>query len=609
MTNKKLLSGILCIVFLLSAFTMSASALTFSDVENDPTVAWAKPYINQMAEKGYIKGYEDGTFKPNNTISKTEALILLSRMIGVNDEEFADSVAMAVEEYEPVLDDYSTNYKTEVSYLLYTGVLEESDLDSYISSTNKNAALKRYEAAILLTKLLGASAEVENNAFVSSSYADTLDIPSNARAYVEYVKEAGIMQGMGNNAEGKPEFWPNSAVTRSQMAKMLYTLIDVIDLKLQNGTLEAIDTFENIVTVNVNGGSVDYEIDESTVFRLGGKSTAAEDMTEGITVNVIQHAGRVALIENVVTIEDTVLYGLVASVKDSGTTKSVSIADVNDKTKIETYILADNVKIKVSGAIDLLSKVKANNYVSLTIEDGMVTELSVIDKSSSAVGTLVYIDATGEYTVLTIEDQNGNTKEYEISADGVVVTRNNLDSNLSNLMEGDTVSVKMTYGKITKISASSKNQTVSGKITTITHTTSGTTVAIEVSGKTREYKVNKSVSVLINSTDEGTVYDLRPGTDVNVAIESSEITSIKASGTVVKSQLTGTVVSINVTYGLMIVEEDGVEYNVFCNSNTKIIDSATAKSVLLKNVSKGRTATVTGSNASGVLEATAIVLQ
>ena len=90
MIKKKILSGILCSALLFSS--VSAAKLTFSDVENEPGVAWAKEYINEMAERGYIKGYEDGTFKPNNTISKTEALILMSRMVGVNDDNFADSV-------------------------------------------------------------------------------------------------------------------------------------------------------------------------------------------------------------------------------------------------------------------------------------------------------------------------------------------------------------------------------------------------------------------------------------------------------------------------------------------------------------------------------------
>ncbi len=605
MINKKLLSGILCIVFLLS--TLSVSALTFSDVENDPTVSWAKPYINEMAELGYIKGYEDGTFKPNNTISKTEALILLSRMIGVNDESFADSVELAVDEYKGTLSKFSTNYAKEVSFLLYTGVLKADELDAYLSSSNKNTALKRYEAAILLTKLLGAEEEVESNAFVSSSYADTVEIPDSARAYVEYVKEAGIMQGMGNNDKGQPMFSPNTSVTRSQMAKMLCSLVDILDVSTQTGVIVSIDKFDEKITITIDGNDIVNNLEANTKYKVNGKDVKLSDLSRGMHVKITHLAGRVSLIENNVSVKDSVIYGLVSSTKDS-TTKSVTIADANDKSNIETYVLAENAKIRVNGAIDLFSRVKSNDYVALTIVDGLVESLEVVDKTTTASGTLDSIDVSGTYTILNIADANGNIKAYEVSADGVDVSRNSLSSSLGQLMHGDTIMVRMTYGKVTKVSASSKNQSFSGNIKTITHTTSGSTLSIERSNEVVDYKVNKSVKVIIDSTETGTVYDLRPGTDVNITLQSSEIISIEAAGSVSKSQLNGTVKSINATYGLMIVEEGGTEYNVFVNTNTKIIDSTTGKNIIFKNIEKGKTVSVTGSNASGVLEASVIVI-
>lgn len=554
MTNKKFLSVILCIVFLLS--TLSVSALTFSDVENDPTVEWAKPYINEMAGLGYIKGYEDGTFKPNNTISKTEALILLSRMIGVNDDSFADSVEFAVKEYESTLSKFSTNYAKEVSFLLYTGVLESSELDTYLSNANKNTALKRYEAAILLTKLLGAEDEVKNNAFVSSSYADTVEIPDSARAYVEYVKEAGIMQGMGNNEQGRPIFSPNTAVTRSQMAKMLCSLIDILDVSTQTGVIVSVDEFDEKITITIDGNDIVNTLEASTKYKINGGDVKLAALSRGMHVKVTHIAGKVALIENNVTVKDTVIYGLVSSTKDSAT-KSVTIADANDKTNIETYVLADGAKIRVNGAIDLFSKVKTNDYVALTIVGGLVDTLEVVDKTTTANGTLDSVDVSGDYTILNIEDASGNVKAYEVSVDGVDVSRNSLSSSLSDLMRGDTIMVRMTYGKVTKVSASSKNQSFSGNIKSILHTTAGTTIGIERSNEVIEYKVNKSVKVVIDSTETGTVYDLRPGTDVNITLQSNEIVSIEAAGSVSKSQLNGTVKSINSTYGLMIVEEAG----------------------------------------------------
>jgi len=607
MIKKKILSGILCASLLFS--TAAAAKITFSDVENEPTVSWAKAYINEMAELGYIKGYEDGTFKPNNSISKTEALILLSRMVGVNDDVFEDSLEYALDEFQSDLKKYTTNYKDEVAFLLYTGILKPDDLDNYLTNANKNEPLKRYEAAILLTKLLGAGEEVEESLFVASSYADSKDIPEDARPYVEYVKEQGIMQGMGNNAEGMPEFWPNSPVTRSQMAKMLYTLIDILDVTTETGVIVGTDSFEETVTIALEDKNVAFPVDARTEYKIDGEAVEFEEMIEGMNVKVTQIAGKLALIENYVVLEDTVIYGLVSGTREDEDKKSITIADANNKKIVDTYVLAEDAKIRVGGAIDLFSKIKANNYVELVIKDGLVEEVSVIDKSTTVLGTLDSVDATGDYTVLNIIDSADEVVSYEVSAEGVVVSRNSLDSNIAGLMEGDSVSLKLTYGKITKISASSKNQKVAGKISAITHTTSGSLITIEANGKTKEYKVNKSADVLIDSTEKGTVYDLRPGTDINVTIESSEITSIKASAKAEKSSITGKIVTINTVYNLIVIEEDGVEYDVYCNGNTKIIDSLTAKTVSLKSVEKGRQAIVTGSNASGVLEATAIVLQ
>ncbi len=607
MFNKKFLSGLLSTVLLVS--TLSVSAATFSDVENDPTVAWAKPYITEMSELGYIKGYEDGTFKPNNTISKTEALILLSRMIGVNDEAFADSADLAVDAYSSALSKYSTNYAKEVSFLLYAGVLDTDELDTYISASNKNAPLKRYEAAILLTKLFGAEEEVTTNAFVSSSYADTVEIPDHARAYVEYVKEKGIMQGMGNTASGEPFFSPNTAVTRSQMAKMLCSLIDVIDLTVQTGTVVATDSFNETITVTINGNDIVNELSPAAKYKIGGEDVDLSKIKRGMNVKVTHISGKVALVENIVTIEDTVIYGLVAKTSEANGSKTVTIADANDNSIRETYVLADGAKIKVGGAIDLFSKVKVNDYVALTMEDGLVAALDVVDKTTTAYGTLQDVDISGTHTVLHLMDNNGEIGEYEVSADGVQVSRNNLEVSISALMIGDTVSLRMTYGKVTKVLATSKTNSNAGTINYITHSVNGTTIGIEANGDVVEYKVNKSVKVIVDSFEDATVYDLRPGTDIEVGLQSSEIVKIEAAGAVAKSQLTGLVKSVNATYGLMIVEEGGTEYNVFVNSNTKIIDSVTGRNILLKNVEKNRTATVTGSNASGVLEASVIVLQ
>ena len=50
---------------------------SFPDVEHH----WAKLYINSSASKGWINGYGDGTFRPDNTIIRCEAMKLINEIL------------------------------------------------------------------------------------------------------------------------------------------------------------------------------------------------------------------------------------------------------------------------------------------------------------------------------------------------------------------------------------------------------------------------------------------------------------------------------------------------------------------------------------------------
>lgn len=50
--------------------------MKFKDV---PDTHWAAKAIDELSEKGIIKGYEDGTFRPDESITRAEAAVMLSR--------------------------------------------------------------------------------------------------------------------------------------------------------------------------------------------------------------------------------------------------------------------------------------------------------------------------------------------------------------------------------------------------------------------------------------------------------------------------------------------------------------------------------------------------
>lgn len=55
---------------------------------------WAKPYIASSAQKGWIKGYPDGSFKPDQYITRAEAVSYINKVLnrGVDEERLLDDV-------------------------------------------------------------------------------------------------------------------------------------------------------------------------------------------------------------------------------------------------------------------------------------------------------------------------------------------------------------------------------------------------------------------------------------------------------------------------------------------------------------------------------------
>ncbi|WP_256761785.1 S-layer homology domain-containing protein [Cohnella sp. WQ 127256] len=71
-------------VILNRAFNIQGGSNT-SVVLKDIGDNWAKEAIENLVAAGVIKGYTDGTFKPDNTITREEMVVMLSRIVNLND--------------------------------------------------------------------------------------------------------------------------------------------------------------------------------------------------------------------------------------------------------------------------------------------------------------------------------------------------------------------------------------------------------------------------------------------------------------------------------------------------------------------------------------------
>lgn len=605
MKKGKLLSAVLSASLLLSSIALPAFAVTFNDVESDATVSWAKDSITKMTDAGYIKGYEDGTFRPYRAITKIESLILMSRMLGYENSEFSSVASAASTAYKSIASKYNTTYANEISYLMYCGVLKESDLVDYASAANANTQLLRYQAAVLMSKLMGADSEAKAYTVSTATYADDSAIPTTARPYVEYVSANNIMNGMDKTADGKAQFSPLTSLTRAQMATLLARVMDKLELKYVSGTVDSVSSSK----ISVDGTSLGIMTD--TKVYISGGMASVSDISSGADASVVSISKNALAITAQEAQNSTVAYGVITRKVENADGKKLTIADYEDNDNSETYMVKDSCKITVDGAKATLADLKNNDFVKVTITGSSISEISTESKSLTVKGIIVSTEYDNDdHVYINVSDTDGeNTQQYVVSNKGADITRDGSEAEFSALTKGDKVTLKLTYGKVTSVTASGNTVGFSGLLKEIV-ISSNPSLTITIDGQDKKYFLRSDAKITVSGT-AATIYDLRPNVTVTGTLDSSEIKTVSASTASVneKGELTGTVTGKNTSYKVITVKDDnGNVQSVYYNNNTKVLSSnGTTSSV--RTLENGAQITVTGADQNGVFVATIIIIK
>lgn len=605
MKKSRILSLILCMAFILSCLSLTAVALEFDDVKNDSTVSWAKDSITKMTEAGYIKGYEDGTFRPHKSISKIECLILMSRMLGFEDMESFEEFKDIRDAFTLTAAKYNQTYKNELGYLLYLDIIDGGDLADFASAANANTPLLRYQAAILMAKLMNKNDEASDYSVTTPTYADNSVIPTNARPYVEFVTEFGIMNGMDAAENGDPQFSPTTPLTRAQMATLLARMIDTLDLIIVSGEIEDVSD----TSVTIDGDT--FEFSKSSVVRRDASEVDTTELADGDTATALIVSGEVLMVEALSPQDITTVYGVVVRKSENSDGKKITIADYEDDSISETYTLKNDCKITVNDTKGSFGDIMADDFVKLDLVGAKVSALSTQNTRIELSGKLLNVDYdTEDHIYLTVGDKNGdNPQVYTVSIKGVKISRDGETAEFRDLAIGDTVNLRLSYGKVTIVNATSTTEKISGLLTEIIISNSPA-VTITTDGVSKRYNLRPDVKIKI-AGEEADIYDLRPNITVSGTLDSNEVKTLTTSSVVVKEkgEMVGIVTGKNTNYSVITIEdEDGNTQSVYYNSATTFLNSS-GKTIAAKTIEKGATVSVTGSETNGVFEATIVIVK
>lgn len=199
---KKLTSLLLAIVMVFSIYSINSKSYVASAF-NDISGHWAESYINEAVSQGFIKGYPDGSFKPDAQVSRAEFVSMINRALensGSASISFSD-VSRGDWYYEDVAKAVRASY-----------VLGYND-----STFRPGRSITRQEACVMISKFVptyGESGRLQN-------FPDYRSIASWAYTAMSKVNGKGYI---GGYADGK--IHPLDNLTRAQAAKIISEIID-----------------------------------------------------------------------------------------------------------------------------------------------------------------------------------------------------------------------------------------------------------------------------------------------------------------------------------------------------------------------------------------------
>lgn len=604
---KKILSMILTVAMMMSFLTF-VSAANFPDV--DANYSWAEEAIDALSKDRIITGYEDGTFKPGKSITRQEAITLLSKALGASDETNASIVNLAYGIYEAEIAGCEDSYAAKPgAYMIYRKVLTPDEVKDYLIADNRNVELRRYEAATLIAKALGADIWLKDNTGYTVEFEDKDEIPAVALGYVYYATELGIMNGMTET-----KFGPNDTVTRAQIAVMMKRILDTMNFEYVRGMISEVDTLRNNLSIKTDDGEiVKFGTGNSGAMYLDGNKVGLVDLSVGMECIFTFSNDALYQIDAITYEGEEVVTGAYRGKETTNAGTTIKLDDVSTaETDLTKYKLASNAVISYDGEAATLSDIKTGDYVVLRISGGLGVSLEAEPKERALSNLTVQdILTSSEGVQIVFLDRLGETITCAL-ANEATFTRNSKQASFVDLAIGDSASVTLTYGKITNIAAIGREKSTEGTITEITISQNTSYITISKNGVNAKYPLARDCEFTLMDKS-ATIYDLRLGAYVKLTTSSEMVTKIESEALTESLSLTGTITTINSAYGMVIITYAGpggemVEKQLFIKDNAKILDVSTNKIVALKNLKVGNVITAAGTEKLGVYEVSSVMI-
>lgn len=189
------------ILLILPMFNQAFAEVSFNDLDN---AEWAKETIVEWVERGLISGYEDGTFRPNQEVTRAE---------------YAKMIFNAYELETDGKKDFTDILESDWHYEIITKKAFLGYINGYPDGTFRpDSPITRAEAATIIFNILG----LEENEEAADIFLDSSVIPGWAKGVIGAVYEAGYILGYPDGTFRSDDF-----ITRAESVFMINNAVFV----------------------------------------------------------------------------------------------------------------------------------------------------------------------------------------------------------------------------------------------------------------------------------------------------------------------------------------------------------------------------------------------
>jgi hypothetical protein len=188
-----------------SLYTVVSNKTNFTDI----TTHWAQNDILLLGHKLIINGYEDGSFKPNGSITRGEFVTIIARSLGFSPTDTGINPFMDVNDR----DWYAGALKAISTYKLVNGFSD--------GTFRANEQITRQDATVILSSIITFLELNQTTEKTAKTFKDVDEIFVYARDAVETVSKLKIINGYSDNS-----FKPTSPITRGEAVSMITKLLE-----------------------------------------------------------------------------------------------------------------------------------------------------------------------------------------------------------------------------------------------------------------------------------------------------------------------------------------------------------------------------------------------